>query len=629
MSENSDHSTQRSVFRFFFWLTVVALLLGVAATCWQLAFFKAGDPGAFVTSNVLRSILIDSAIALSGLLALALVLKWPARYFRRLLRWFFTWRILKRCLLALAVLLSLIPLFYAEENWRGKHNWENCRREWEAKGEHFDFASFIPPHVPDEENFALTPVVASCYSRVMDRNGRRIEPEDTNMVNRLKMEIFRQNLPVYTNLQLGFWQKSKLTDLKAWQDYYRTQFITNRLDGQPMANPYPRLASPEGGNPVVTNETEEIVALGTNEFPIAPQPQTPAADVLLALSKYNSAIEELRQASRLPLSRFPLNYATNNPGEIITPHHAFLKGSAMALRLRAIAELSDGQAENALADVRLILYLAGSIDNEPLTWSMSLRMALVDCAIQPIWEGLARRQWPEEQLAVLERELAGFDATSDYSRVLRSDLAWILKLLDYLRTERMANSITCMCGDTIFWPTLAYRLSPSGWFYMNKVTAAHCFQAALPTSAEQGQRILSPDIGRRFRKIETLEWSSHLPPHNWALSLIPPLEREANHCARTQTSVDLARLACALERYRRANGNYPESLNALAPAFIQKFPHDIINGQPLHYRRTRDGNFLLYSVGWNEHDDDGIPDPAGALAFFDPSGDWVWRYPAE
>ncbi len=47
----------------------------------------------------------------------------------------------------------------------------------------------------------------------------------------------------------------------------------------------------------------------------------------------------------------------------------------------------------------------------------------------------------------------------------------------------------------------------------------------------------------------------------------------------------MARMAIALERYRLAHGEFPESLDALAPQFMEKIPHDIINGQPLHYRR--------------------------------------------
>lgn len=62
----------------------------------------------------------------------------------------------------------------------------------------------------------------------------------------------------------------------------------------------------------------------------------------------------------------------------------------------------------------------------------------------------------------------------------------------------------------------------------------------------------------------------------------------------------------------------------LVPQFIEKLPPDVIGGQPLHYRRTEDGKFLLYSVGWNEIDDGGK-----AASKKDGPGDfqgqdWVW-----
>jgi len=95
-----------------------------------------------------------------------------------------------------------------------------------------------------------------------------------------------------------------------------------------------------------------------------------------------------------------------------------------------------------------------------------------------------------------------------------------------------------------------------------------------------------------------------------------------------QASVDLARVAIALERYRLAHGDFPESLEALAPQFMDKIPHDIIGGQPLHYRREANGQFVLYSVGWNETDDGGMVGLTKSGAVDMNKGDWVWRYPA-
>lgn len=99
--------------------------------------------------------------------------------------------------------------------------------------------------------------------------------------------------------------------------------------------------------------------------------------------------------------------------------------------------------------------------------------------------------------------------------------------------------------------------------------------------------------------------------------------------ARNQTSANEAAVACALERYRLAHGEYPETLDALAPQFIEKIPHDIIGGKPLHYRRMDDGKFLLYSVGWNETDDSGQVVFAKDGSVDREKGDWVWQYPVK
>jgi hypothetical protein len=109
------------------------------------------------------------------------------------------------------------------------------------------------------------------------------------------------------------------------------------------------------------------------------------------------------------------------------------------------------------------------------------------------------------------------------------------------------------------------------------------------------------------------------------------LDKLAGKSAFAQTAADEATLACALERYRLVKGEFPDSLGALIPQFIQTMPHDIINGGPLQYRRTDNGRFLLYSIGWNETDDGGkVAMDAKGKAIDITQGDWVWpEYPAK
>src|ERR1017187_9628598 len=90
---------------------------------------------------------------------------WQRSTTRRFLKWLFSWRTVRRALIGVTGLLTLLALFCAEENIRGKQTWENYRREAEARGGQFDLAALIPKPIPDEQNFAATPFIKSWFVR--------------------------------------------------------------------------------------------------------------------------------------------------------------------------------------------------------------------------------------------------------------------------------------------------------------------------------------------------------------------------------------------------------------------------------------------------------------------------------
>ena len=71
----------------------------------------------------------------------------------------------------------------------------------------------------------------------------------------------------------------------------------------------------------------------------------------------------------------------------------------------------------------------------------------------------------------------------------------------------------------------------------------------------------------------------------------------------------------------------PATLAVLASQFLDTVPPDVANGEPLHYRRTKDGLFVLYSVGWNGKDDGGMIGRTGTGRHNPKLGHWVWQYP--
>ncbi len=57
--------------------------------------------------------------------------------------------------------IGLFALVLAsEENWRGARTLARCESSLRSAGEKLDFESFIPPQVPDAENFAAAPVMS-------------------------------------------------------------------------------------------------------------------------------------------------------------------------------------------------------------------------------------------------------------------------------------------------------------------------------------------------------------------------------------------------------------------------------------------------------------------------------------
>jgi hypothetical protein len=165
---------------------------------------------------------------------------------------------------------------------------------------------------------------------------------------------------------------------------------------------------------------------------------------------------------------------------------------------------------------------------------------------------------------------------------------------------------------------------PSGWYYRNELTVAEmhrqCFLPVIDTNLQVALPKVRNDANEYFSKL-------YLGPWNVLALFSTDLRSSGRRFAYGQNSINMARIACSLERYRLAHNEYPETLDTLAPQFIAKIPHDVIGGKPLHYSRKDGGKFLLYSIGWNETDDDGQIGLSKYGYTDTTKGDWVWPNP--
>jgi hypothetical protein len=438
------------------------------------------------------------------------------------------WRISRRVLVTLAILATLVAIFYTEEDWRGKHAWEKCKRELEAKGLVLDWDKFIPPPVPDDQNFFKAPKMAEWFV------GRGVTEFSKRLSN--------------TNTTATITTESAARNYLAWSDQFEPDF------------------------------------------------------------------DLIREALKRPYAWMDGDYT--QPIAIPIPNFVTSRALAKTLAQRANCYLLLGQPEKALREVTLLNDSRHFLEGAPTGKPMTLVAAMVNVAITGLYaniiaDGLQKNAWREPQLVALQKQLKEINLPPFVAEAFQGHPASLSRTFETTSLAKIFSSAR--------WPVkVGYWLMPRGWLYQNMTTFAKLGHQQISWCDLTNNVILPGKEKSVSQAFETI--SSRFSPYTFLAAIaIPNITKASQVLAHNQTLVNEAQIACALERYHLAHGEYPETLDALAPQFIEKLPHDIIGGQPLHYRRIGDGKFMLYSVGWNETDDGGT---AGDKM---DQGDWVWK----
>jgi hypothetical protein len=345
-------------------------------------------------------------------------------------------------------------------------------------------------------------------------------------------------------------------------------------------------------------------------------PVQAAATVFDFLQKHEPVLAELESVRQRPYCRYNINYEDWGNVAVVNatiPQFAKIKQLMQLLSLRAQAELVMGRTDQALDDINLMFHLSDGLKDEPFLISQLVRMASLSILLQPVGEGLAEQRWSEAQLRVLQEHLQGAGVMDAVTRALDGE------------RDICVNQMLDRGG---YFPAVF----PRGWARLEQLNLNLAYSEAISGNIDLANRQINPGIDHStdlvIEKFARTNIVHALLNHSMLVwQLLPSLSQALRKTAFSQNEMDLAMLACALERYRLAEGHYPEQLTALVPKFVATLPHDIINGQPLEYRRKDGGRFILYSVGWNEKDDGGVVAVNKSNHQDVLQGDWVWEYP--
>ena len=453
----------------------------------------------------------------------------------------------KWILISLAALIVLIPLFYLEEDWRGKSAWENCKRESKARGESLDWNDYVPPPIPDNQNFFKAPKMQEWF---VDN------PHDS---------------------------------------YPSTNELTLKLDDKK----YKIITYSVGSRTNLINSADA------------------ARDYLAWSDQFKPDFDLIREALERPYARMDGDYT--DPFEMPMPNFVNARHVAQMLAQRAHCYFLLGQPDDALQELTLLNDSRKFLEAAPTGQPMTIVSAMINVAVTGLYaktiaEGSRSNVWREPQLETLQEQLAAINLLTFLSGALHEEPAALCHTFDILRPAKWYTMFRGPNADSV----------PRGWVYQNLVVVAKLEHEPLDGIDLERNTISPEKIDAATNDIDHA-LKSHSPFYFLA-QLVPDFTKAFEISAYNQNLVNEAQIACALERYHLAHNAYPDTFDTLVPQYIQTIPHDIIGGQPLHYRRISDGRFLLYSIGWNEKDDGGIPSPHddnGNITNY-TTGNWVW-----
>jgi hypothetical protein len=299
--------------------------------------------------------------------------------------------------------------------------------------------------------------------------------------------------------------------------------------------------------------------------------------------------------------------------------------------LESAVDLADGRTELAYGHVATVLRMARHVQQEPTLVASLVAVAMANSANEQLARALSAAP-PDGKSAATLRPLLTLDAAKllhasmivevNVANVsverLASETADINELVKILRAPMPAD------GKKPVDPPSSPKRSPAAQVFLAGAQANYLvFMDALVRMAG----LPVPRVVAELRKQE--KTISKLSPATdpLTLMLVPSTARAAIVLHNCAASGRMAQIALDLAAFKKAKGEYPQTLAALPNA--DKLPVDPYCDKPFHYRRDAAG-FTLWSVGADGDDDGGktLDEMEDAGTYDDGNeGDAVFRVP--
>jgi hypothetical protein len=332
-----------------------------------------------------------------------------------------------------------------------------------------------------------------------------------------------------------------------------------------------------------------------------PPPQRPSEadlkELRAELAKVAGAIALARNLADRPRGRYTVAWSEDLIGTLLT-HAQELRPVNRLLTYDALSRAAGGDGEGALRSCRAALNAGRSLGDEPMAISQLVRIACSRQAQHALERTLAQGEVPSQPLEAMQRLLEEEAEEPLLLIAARSERVQFYQCLEVMRAGKFNRaaygvkpSALGSIGDNLLDRRLARACQAPYLRYFNKVVEV----VRLPPPEQQE------------RLTELHEPSEPVPPLLGGLTRGGDWSKMPLSFHETKAELRCAAAGLAAERYRKDEGHWPESLDALVPRYLAAKPADPFDGQPLRLRRLPDG-LVIYSLGTDRQDDRGNVD---------------------
>lgn len=333
------------------------------------------------------------------------------------------------------------------------------------------------------------------------------------------------------------------------------------------------------------------------------------------------SFKDLSQALERPFDQYP--YDWHGGFAMLLPQLARLKSFTQTAALLTTAEAAFGRPAESFENAQLGLSLVQTGDSD-LAISRLLQMAQLTIMLRAVRDAQQFHVWSEEQWRAIEAHLGGLDFPSLIPAALRAERIFgheTIAPMTRMSPSRIILHIDQLgvaeAGTTFNAPANPFRipldllLSGHGRATLTRhwLMALQAYEEMISGIEQTLQKTRSspwkdcdvPELARGYKGYGIL-----------AGMLLPALDKLFQKAINAQAHIELAKVACALERYYLRNKAYPESLAALVPDYLSGPLRDPMDHQPWRYARDGQNGFRLYGVGENGVDDGGDHEVSGS-----------------